>query len=98
MGGKWCSQVRGLGLPESHECSGQLLDGRGPAPRRRDPTRSADRGRDELDQRRSGVLAGTNVTVRFSEPLAPNTVNDSTVQLRDAYSQLVAAYVTWDPI
>ncbi len=46
----------------------------------------------------SGVLAGTNVTATFSELLAPSTVNDRTVQLRDAAAQIVPATVTWDPI
>jgi large repetitive protein len=45
----------------------------------------------------SGVLAGANVTARFSEALAPATVNGSTVALRNAAAQLVPATVTWDP-
>ena len=44
----------------------------------------------------SGVVAGTNVTARFSEPLAASTVNGSTFQLRNGAGQLVSAVVTWD--
>jgi hypothetical protein len=44
----------------------------------------------------TGVLAGANVTVTFSEALAPGTVNGTTVQLRDAASQPVSATVAWD--
>ena len=44
----------------------------------------------------SGVLAGANVAVRFSEPLAPSTVGGTTVLLRDASAQLIPASVSWD--
>ena len=36
------------------------------------------------------------MTARLSEPLAPATVNGSTVQLRNAAAQLVSAAVSWD--
>jgi hypothetical protein len=44
----------------------------------------------------SGVLVSTSVTARFSEPLAANTVNGTTMVLRDGAAQLVPATVTWD--
>jgi hypothetical protein len=43
------------------------------------------------------VLVGANVTATFSEALAPGTVNGTTVQLRNAAAQVVAATVTWNP-
>ena len=44
----------------------------------------------------AGVLVGANVTATFSEALAPGTVNGTTVQLRDAAAQVVAATVSWN--
>ena len=44
----------------------------------------------------TSVPVGTSVTATFSEPLAPATVNGSTVELRDG-SGVVPATVTWDP-
>ena len=37
------------------------------------------------------------MSARFSEALAPSSVNGTTVQLRDPAAQLVPASVTWDP-
>lgn len=45
----------------------------------------------------SGVSTGTTVSATFSEPLDPATVNDTTVELRDAGSMPVPATISYVP-
>jgi hypothetical protein len=45
----------------------------------------------------TGVGSGVDATVTFSEPVAPETISTSTIELRNSANTLVAGSVSYDP-